>query len=65
MVSNKERIEALEVGLGGIQEGIQRLEEIVNKLFEALLPTKEAFSNNNNGREGSFRSHREENNDDR
>ncbi|RVW56670.1 hypothetical protein CK203_075110 [Vitis vinifera] len=40
---------------------IQRLEEIVNKLSEALLPTKEASSNNNNGREGSFHSHREEN----
>ena len=61
MTSNKERIEALEVGLGRVQDRIQRLEEIVNKLSEALLPTKEASSNNNNGREGSFHSHREEN----
>ena len=31
MTSNKERIEGLETGLGGVQDRIQRLEEIVNK----------------------------------
>ena len=39
MASNKERIEALEVGLSGVQDGIQRLEETINKLSEVLLPT--------------------------
>ena len=39
MASNKERIAALEVGLSGVQDGIQRLEETINKLSEVLLPT--------------------------
>ncbi|KAL5565238.1 hypothetical protein UlMin_028402 [Ulmus minor] len=71
MASNKERIEALEAGLGGVQDGMLRmelgvtdklhhLEETINKLSEAFLSTREASSNTNHGREGSFRSHREE-----
>ena len=72
MASNKERIEALEAGLDGVQDGMHQLElgvtdklhhleETINKLSEAFLSTREASSNNNHGREGSFRSHREEN----
>lgn len=72
MASNKERIEALEARLGGVQDGMHQLElgvtdklhhleETINKLSEAFLSTREASSNNNHGREGSFRSHREEN----
>ena len=51
MAYNKERIEALEVGLSGVQDGMQRLElgvtdklhhleETINKLSKALLSTK-------------------------
>jgi ClpP class serine protease len=65
MASNKERIEALEVGLGGVQDGMQQLElgvvdklhhleETINKLLEAFLSTREVSSNNQ--REGSFHS---------
>ncbi|KAJ0007378.1 hypothetical protein Pint_29904 [Pistacia integerrima] len=71
MASNKERIEALEARLGGVQDGLQRLElgvtdtlhrleETINKLSEAVLPTKEP--SNNNWREGSSSSYHEENN---
>ncbi|KAA8546792.1 hypothetical protein F0562_003221 [Nyssa sinensis] len=76
MASNKERIEALEAGLGGVQDGMQRLElgvtdklrhleETINKLSEALLSTKEPSNNNNNWREGSSCSYREENDEGR
>jgi len=50
MTTNKERIEALEAGLGGVQSGMQRLEETIIKLVKTLLSTKEDFSINNNGR---------------
>ena len=56
MATNKERIEMLEAGLGGVQEGVQRievsmtgkmqqLEETINKLSEALLSSKVLLSN--------------------
>jgi hypothetical protein len=56
MATNKERIEMLEAGLGGVQEGVQRiemsmtgkmhqLEETINKLSEALLSSKALLSN--------------------
>ncbi|KAL5576818.1 hypothetical protein UlMin_018517 [Ulmus minor] len=61
MTTNKERIEALEVGLGGVQDGMQRLEDTVNRLSEILLSTRESSNNHNNGREGFVRPHREEN----
>ncbi|KAJ0044952.1 hypothetical protein Pint_05472 [Pistacia integerrima] len=62
MATNKEiRIEALEAGFNGIQDGMQRLEETVNRLSEVFLSTKDNSSNHNNGREGFIRSHREEN----
>jgi len=74
MASNKERIEALEAGLGGVQDGMQQLElgvtdklhhleETINKLSEAFLSTREVSSNNQ--REGSFHSTREGNNNNR
>jgi len=70
-MSNKERIEALEARLGGVQDGMQQLElgvadklhhleETINKLSEAFLSTREVSSNNQ--REGSFHSIREGNN---
>jgi len=60
MASNKERIRALEVGLGGVQDGMQQLElgvtnklhhleETINELLETFLSTKEVSSNNNHG----------------
>ncbi|RVW21961.1 hypothetical protein CK203_107764 [Vitis vinifera] len=61
MATNKERIEALETGLGGVQDGIQRLEDTVNRLSEILLSTRESSNNHNNGREGFVRPQREEN----
>ncbi|RVW67264.1 Retrovirus-related Pol polyprotein from transposon 412 [Vitis vinifera] len=75
MAYNKERIEALEVGLGGVQDGMQRLElgvtdklhhleETINKLSRALLSTKEpSRNNNNNWREESSCSYHEKNDD--
>jgi hypothetical protein len=74
MASNKERIEALEAGLGGVQDGMQQLElgvadklhhleETINRLSEAFLSTREVASNNQ--REGSFHSIREGNNSNR
>ncbi|KAL6313127.1 hypothetical protein AAG906_021658 [Vitis piasezkii] len=77
MAYNKERIEALEVGLGGVQDGMQQLElgvtdklhhleETINKLSEALLSTKEpSRNNNNNWREESSCSYCEKNDDGR
>ncbi|RVW32935.1 hypothetical protein CK203_112638 [Vitis vinifera] len=61
MATNKKRIEALEAGLGGVQDGIQRLEDTVNRLSEILLSTRESSNNHNNGREGFVRPQREEN----
>ena len=61
MATNKKRIEALEAGLGGVQDGIQRLEDTVNRLSEILLSTRESSNNYNNGREGFVRPQREEN----
>ena len=65
MATNKERIEALETGLGGVQDGIQRLEDTVNRLSEILLSTRESSNNHNNGREGFVRPQREENDSSR
>jgi hypothetical protein len=61
MTTNKERIENLEVGLGGLQNGMSRLElnivdrihqmeSNINKLTEALLSNKEGSSSNTNDR---------------
>ncbi len=61
MATNKERIEALETRLGGVQDGMQRLEDTVNRLSEILLSTRESSNNHNIGREGFVRPHREEN----
>jgi len=69
---NKERIEMLEAGLGGVQEGVQRmemsmsgkmhqLEETINKLSEAMLSSKGESSHGNTNREGNSRSIHEEN----
>ena len=60
MATNKERIEALEAGLGGVQDGMQWLEDTVNRLSEILLSTRESSNNHNNGREGIGRPHRED-----
>ncbi|KAJ0025652.1 hypothetical protein Pint_07341 [Pistacia integerrima] len=61
MATNKERIEASEAGFGGIQDGMQRLEETINRLSEVFLSTKDNSSNHNNGRKGFIQPHREEN----
>jgi hypothetical protein len=61
MTTNKERIENLEVGLGGLQNGMSRLElnivdrihqmeSNINKLTEALLSNKKGSSSNTNDR---------------
>ena len=52
LATNKERIEALEAGLGGVQDGMQQLEDTVNRLSEIFLSTRENSNNHNNGREG-------------
>jgi len=70
MATNKERIENLEVALGGLQDSISRMElglndklhhmeEVINKLYMALLSTKNS-SSNTNARSGLFRHNREE-----
>lgn len=57
METKKERIETLEAGLRGVQDGMQQLElgvthklhhleETINKLSEVLLSTREVPSNN-------------------
>jgi hypothetical protein len=62
----------LEAGLGGVQDGIQRmelsmsnkmrqLEETINKLSEALLSSKGESSHGNTNREGNSRTIHEEN----
>ena len=71
MTTNKERIENLEVGLGGLQDSMSRMElgiadkfhqmeDTINKLMEALLSSKEGSSSNTNDRHGRFRHNREE-----
>ncbi|KAA8537020.1 hypothetical protein F0562_029498 [Nyssa sinensis] len=63
MTTNKERIENLEVGLGGLQDSMGRLElgfadkfhqmeDTLNKLTEVLLSNKEGSNNNTNDRNG-------------
>ena len=70
MTTNKERIELLEGGLGGVQEGmqrmevgitdkIQRLEETIAKLSEAFLSSRGSPSHNNYQHEGSHRTNRD------
>ena len=64
MTTNKERIELLEEKLGGVQEGmqrmevgitdkVQRLEETIAKLSEAFLSSRGSPSHNNYQQEGS------------
>jgi len=71
MTTNKEGIENLEVGLGGLQDGMSRLElnivdrihqmeSNINKLTEALLSNKEGSSSNTNDRSERTRHNREE-----
>ena len=61
MASNKERIEALETGLGGMQDGLQQmelgmadkfnhLEATIQKLSETLLSSNASSSHNNRER---------------
>jgi len=72
MATNKEQIEMLEAGLGGVQDGIQRMElgisdemrqqeETINKLSEALLSSKGESSHGNTNRDGISRTTHEEN----
>jgi hypothetical protein len=62
----------LEAGLGGVQDGIQRmelsmsnkmrqLEETINKLSEALLSSKGESSHSNTNRDGISHTTHEEN----
>ena len=71
MTTNKEGIENLEVGLGGLQDGMSRLElnivdkihqmeNNINKLIEVLLSNKEGSSSNTNDRSERTRHNREE-----
>ncbi|KAA8538159.1 hypothetical protein F0562_027767 [Nyssa sinensis] len=71
MTTNKERIKNLEVGPGGLQDSMRRLElgfadkfhqmeDTLNKLMEALLSHKEGSSNNTNDHNGRFRYNRDE-----
>jgi len=71
MTTNKERIENLEAGLGGLQDNLSRtelgiadklnrMEDIVQKLSEAMLSNNEASNSNSNDRNGRFRANREE-----
>ncbi|GFY94873.1 hypothetical protein Acr_10g0002580 [Actinidia rufa] len=77
MTSNKERIENLEAGLGGLLEGMDRmelgvadkfhhLEETINRLSEALFNNKEGSSRHNhpNNRDSHSRNNREDNHDE-
>ncbi|KAK0588855.1 hypothetical protein LWI29_006264 [Acer saccharum] len=71
MASNKERIESLEAGLGGLREGmnqmelgvakLQQMEETINRLSEALFSNKEGSSNNSSSRDGYSRINKEDN----
>jgi hypothetical protein len=71
MTTNKERIENLEIGLGGLQDGMSRMEitlvdrmqqmEVnINKLTEALLSNKEGSSSQSIERNGRPRYQRED-----
>jgi hypothetical protein len=71
MTTNKERIENLEVGLGGLQDGMSRMEITlvdrmhqmeanINKLTEALLSNKEGSSSQSIERNGRPRHQCEE-----
>jgi len=71
MTTNKERIENLEVGLGGLQDGMSQMkitlvdrmhqmEANINKLTEALLSNKERSSSQSIERNGQPRHQREE-----
>ena len=59
MTTNKERIEALEAGLDGVQTGMQRLEETISRLSKVMLLNTESSNHNTSGR-GPSRTHREE-----
>ena len=39
MATNKERIEMLEVGLGGVQEGVQRMEVSMSEKIHQIEDT--------------------------
>ena len=54
MATNKERIEHLEAGLGGVQEGLHRLEiGMADRLSDVLLATQETPTRGNHYREGN------------
>ncbi|RVW35013.1 Retrovirus-related Pol polyprotein from transposon 17.6 [Vitis vinifera] len=70
MATNKERIEQLEAGLGGLQDRMSRMElgltdkmhqmeETIHRLSEALLSNKEESSSNTNDRNGRVRNNRD------
>ncbi|WJZ90933.1 hypothetical protein VitviT2T_010048 [Vitis vinifera] len=70
MATNKERIEQLEARLGGLQDGMSRMElgltdklhqmeETIHRLSEALLSNKEGSSSNTNDRNGRVRNNRD------
>ena len=59
MATNKERIEALEAGLDGVQTGMQRLEETISRLSEVMLANTESSNHNTSGLGPSW-THREE-----
>ena len=67
----KNEIKKLEAGLGGLQDGmsrmeldiaekLQHMEDTILKLSEALLSTKEASNSNTNDRNGRSRNNKEE-----
>jgi hypothetical protein len=71
MATNKERIELLETGLGGVQDGMQRLEdyminrlhsleETINKLSEVMIASKASSSYHINDRDGFSRTYRDD-----
>ena len=49
MATNKERIEALEAGIDGVQTGMQRLEETISRLSEVMLANTESSNHNTMG----------------
>ncbi|KAA8539773.1 hypothetical protein F0562_026465 [Nyssa sinensis] len=66
MATNKERIEQLEAGLGGLQDGMSRMElgltdklhhmeETIHKLSEAFLSNREGSNTSTNDRQGRFK----------
>ena len=70
MATNKERIEQLEAGLGGLQDGmsqmelgltdkLHQMEETIHRLSEALLSNKEGSNSNANDRNGGVRNNRD------